>query len=337
MYQIGRSRRPSREAQSDRFLHTFAQLFVVDRRPPARGPLVVLRRRLERGSRTRSSAASGSGPGAKRSFATPSRSAISCARWPSSNAHTESAVLHVHGAVPRDARGPRVARDRRADRRRPALEQLRHAGLRAEARELARGSSLPSRSRLHLHDLRRLDRQRGRVRRRDHRLSLPARRSASTRRRPGSSSESTSSSSSSGGAVEQLRLREQQREHGQPLLALRAELAQVAVAARDQHVVEVRAERRSSPRSRSRARRASSSASGRRLGRRTRVARPAGRARRRARRSPARAARASRGARRPARAPSSATRSVHGSSASRSDRPSCTRRSAALRCASVAR
>ena len=71
---------------------------------------------------------------------------------------------------------------------------------------------------------------------------MPATRSASTSRRPGSSSESTSSSRSSGGARQELGLREQQREHRQPLLALRAVLAQVAVAARDEHVVEVRAE-----------------------------------------------------------------------------------------------
>ena len=40
---------------------------------------------------------------------------------------------------------------------------------------------------------------------------------------------------------EQLRLREQQREHGQALLALGAELPQVARPARHLHVVEMRA------------------------------------------------------------------------------------------------
>ena len=43
---------------------------------------------------------------------------------------------------------------------------------------------------------------------------------------------------------DQLRLREEQREHREPLLALRAEAAQLARAGDDDHVVEVRAERR---------------------------------------------------------------------------------------------
>jgi hypothetical protein len=42
----------------------------------------------------------------------------------------------MNRAVARDPRGPRVAGDRVADRRRPALDELGQPGLRAEAREL---------------------------------------------------------------------------------------------------------------------------------------------------------------------------------------------------------
>src|SRR6185437_6222237 len=44
--------------------------------------------------------------------------------------------VDVHGAVLRDARRPGVPRDRLAHRSGPTLEELRHAGLGAEAREL---------------------------------------------------------------------------------------------------------------------------------------------------------------------------------------------------------
>ena len=124
-------------------------------------------------------------------------------------------------------------------------------------------------------------------------------------------------------------------EDGESLLALRAELPQVAVAARDEHVVEVRAEPRRSAldvageprleRSRRRRRR-----------RRTRAGRPAGRARRRAPRTPAPSARASTRRSSTSVAPSAATRSVHGSSAARSERRRAAP-AAAPRCAARAR
>ena len=47
----------------------------------------------------------------------------------------------MHRPVAGDARRPRVAGDPVADRRRPALDELRHPGLRPEARELRRASS----------------------------------------------------------------------------------------------------------------------------------------------------------------------------------------------------
>ena len=141
-----------------------------------------------------------------------------------------------------DACRPRLPGDRLAGGVRPPLEQLGHAGLWAEAAR-ARADLLPSGSRLHLHELGRLDGKRGGVRRSDHRLARcrdtlrqhlpPARvelgedvveQEQERRRR------------------QQLGLREEEREHGQALLALRAELAQVAVAARDENIVEVRAE-----------------------------------------------------------------------------------------------
>ena len=58
---------------------------------------------------------------------------------------------------------------------------------------------------------------------------------------------------------DQLRLGEQEREHGEPLLALRAERAEIAVAGADRDLVEVRAGTRRA-RARCRGRAAASSA-----------------------------------------------------------------------------
>ena len=92
------------------------------------------------------------------------------------------------------------------------------------------------------------------------------------RRRSGSSSESTSSSRRSGGNAaavgDQLGLGEQEREHGEPLLALGAEAAKLARAGGEDDVVEVRPEP-VTPRSRSRSSRASSVGDRRRLRRRS--------------------------------------------------------------------
>ena len=78
--------------------------------------------------------------------------------------------VHLHGAVARDARRPCVARDRSADDLRPALDELGHAGLRAEAAQL--GADLAT-ERIHAPP-RRVARARSaarRVRRSDHRLA----------------------------------------------------------------------------------------------------------------------------------------------------------------------
>ena len=79
--------------------------------------------------------------------------------------------VHLHRPVPRDARRPRVARDRGADDVRPALDELGHAGLRPEARRARPGSRYRADPCSHLHELRGLDGQRRGVRRRDHRLA----------------------------------------------------------------------------------------------------------------------------------------------------------------------
>ena len=115
---------------------------------------------------------------------------------------------------------------------------------------------------------------------------------------------------------DRLGLGEEQGEQGEPLLSLRAEAAQIAVAGGDHDVVEVRARARSRrARDRARARRRAPPASAAR--RRTGATPLRGRTRRREPRTAARAARESRRA--PRRAPlrAAATRSLHGSTASR--------------------
>src|SRR5439155_18738123 len=194
-----------------------------------------------RASTCRSSSGSGSGPGANRSFPTPSRSAISPARWPSSNDQIESAVFTwtVPSLAIRAGHALRAIAAPTAAGQRSTTSAIPACGPKRASSDLI---SLPSGSILHLHDLRRVGWERRRMCRCDHRLphtrdplcehTAPAKVELreyvveqEQRRR-----------------VEQLCLREQQREHRQPLLALRAELAQVEIAARDQHVVEMRTE-----------------------------------------------------------------------------------------------
>ena len=135
VYQTGRSRRSLREAQSDRFLHTFAQLFVADRGGQRAGPFLLLRGGLERrlgrlfvGLRERSR----SEPKPRHAEALRDLPGL----LPELERPHRIGRVHVDGAVLRDPRRPGVSRDRLAHRRGPALEQLGHARLRAEAREL---------------------------------------------------------------------------------------------------------------------------------------------------------------------------------------------------------
>ena len=132
---------PLCKPQTDRFLHTFAQLFVSDRGGDRPRPLLVLRRGLDRASKRPLRRPTASGPGAKRSRGTSQpaarrRSAISAARWPSSKAQTESAVCTC--TVPsREMRAGQALRAIAAPTTlRPALDELGHAGLRAEAAKL---------------------------------------------------------------------------------------------------------------------------------------------------------------------------------------------------------
>ena len=340
MYQTGRSDRVPCEAQTDRFLHTFAQLFVGDRGGDrAARARSSSRRRLERRSATAlRRRLDGSGPGAKRTARRRrAASAISARALAELERPDRVGRVHVQRPVAGDARRPRVARDRGADRRRPALDELgqaRPAGRSARARRGSRyraGSMAPPP-------------RAGRARpaARDACVAvitvwpMPATRAASTRRRPGSSSESTSSSSSSGAvgsSSASARSSESTASRCSPCEPkLRRSRSPLAIS----DVVEVRPEPgraalevalRAAPRA---------SADGRRLARRSRAARrqaelvgALGEARRergeRLARAPSTSA-----------APSAATRSVHGASASRSARARAAR-GAARRSAARAR
>src|SRR5919198_550436 len=117
-----------------------------------------------------SSAACGSGPGAKRSLGTPSAAAISAPRWPSSYAQTESAVftwtvpsLAIRaGHALRAIAGPTASGQRSTSSAIPACGPKRASSERI---------SSASGSKLHLHQLGRFQRQRSWVRRRDDSLT----------------------------------------------------------------------------------------------------------------------------------------------------------------------
>src|SRR5581483_8575777 len=179
---------------------------------------------------TSSSGGSGRGPGAKRSFAPPSRSEISAARCPSSNAHTESAVCTCTvpsramraGHALRAICGPTAAGQRSSSSAMPACGPNRASSPRR---------SSASRSTAHLDELRGLEGKRRGVRGGDHRLPHAGdplgEHAAAARVELGEDVVEEQERR----RVEQRRLREQQREHREPLLALRPELAQVAAAA----------------------------------------------------------------------------------------------------------
>ena len=127
---------------------------------------------------------------------------------------------------------------------------------------------------------------------------------SSAARRVSSSSLSTSSRRRSGGGAAavggEIGLREDEREHGRALLALRAEAAQIPAGRLDPDVAQVRAERRRAAR-RSRSKRAVERLHGRRVGLVAQRRRRAGRAPRHARRTRARDPRRARRGRRRAR------------------------------------
>src|SRR5581483_2451973 len=193
------------------------------------------------GSGASAAATVGNGPGANRSFATPRRSVSSAARWPSSNAQTESRVAtwSVPSRPMRAGHALRAISAPAAAGHRSTIEASPACG---PKRASSRRSSSDSLSRSHLHDLRRLGRQRRRLRRGHHGLLHV--------RNPRRQHAAAAGVELREDVVEQeqrarrgeLRLREQQREQHEPLLALRAEAAQVAAAGRDAYVVEVRPE-----------------------------------------------------------------------------------------------
>ena len=140
MYQIGRLLRPRARLKLTAFCTLSRSFSSLIEEAIARGPLGVLRRHLDRardglvvGLRQRARARSG--PSARSSFAGDLGGALAELERP----HRVGGV-HVHRAVACDARRPGVARDRGADGGRPALDELGHAGLRAEADELGAGS-----------------------------------------------------------------------------------------------------------------------------------------------------------------------------------------------------
>ena len=266
---------------------------------------------------------------------------------PSSKAQVADAVLTC--SVPSRARraGPCVARDGLA-RPRPARRARSPSCPRPSARSgRARARTWRSRRSISARSPRRASLRaaapgRAAARRRSSRSRSPGRRGrsarASARRRVASSSERTSSRRTSGGVPpllgDHLRLGEQEREHGQPLLALGAEAPQVPLSRADRDVVEVRPETGDAalqialePRLERR--------HGRRLAavvergaRQAELVRTLGKDRReqrdRLRRDATRAA------------PRVATCSVHGATASRVEAPNETRRSAAFRCPTAA-
>ena len=179
------------------------------------------------------SAGSGSGPGANRTAGdAEARGDLGRAVAELERPDRVRGVDHVQRPVAGDPRRPGVPRDRRRRRRPASARRGRPRPACGPKRdELARGPSQPSLSRGHLHHLA------GSTGKRERCVAVITACSsvgdAARRARRGggaSSSESTSSSSRSGGAGEQLRLGEEKREERQPLLALRAEAAQVAVA-----------------------------------------------------------------------------------------------------------
>src|SRR5581483_7413419 len=125
------------EAQTDRFLHTFTEVFVPDRRGDLRRePLLVRgRRRRRRGDlccrcrRQRPRCEPDLGD------TEPPGDLVR----PLSELERPQRIrrVDVEGAVTRHPCRPGIAHDRRADGRRPALEELRETRLHTEARELA--------------------------------------------------------------------------------------------------------------------------------------------------------------------------------------------------------
>ena len=175
VYQSGRSDRRSRGSGRPLFSTVLRRFSSLDRRGDRGGLAQIAPAVGDTGAGTgcRSPIGPASGPGAKRTVATPSRAAISCPRWASSKAQTESARVDVERAVARDPGGPRVPRDPLADGVRPALDERRRGPPEGPKRaELA-----PDRVRQPFQGspprLARLDRKQGRVRRGDHGLAEP--------------------------------------------------------------------------------------------------------------------------------------------------------------------
>ena len=186
------------QAQTDCLFDSFAEVFVGDPggdRGRPRLPLPAVGSAVVPGP---GRLAAGQGPGAKRMFATPSRAAISPARWASSKAQTESAVLTWRCRRARSATARRCGRSPR--RRRPSsARRSRRARRGAEA-----GRSRADRVRqpFHCSPPRAAPGSAGSAEGCVAVISVcpsPARGAASASRRRRSSSESTSSRSRSGG------------------------------------------------------------------------------------------------------------------------------------------
>ena len=325
---VGRSPREARaNCPRDRSRSSSSSIAAAQRAAVAAPARASPRGRAQARSPGSSAAGSASGPGANFSAGVfGSRDAISAARCVELEGPHGVARVHDERPVADEPRGPRVARDLRPDRRRPRSSRGADLGLRAEARSSRDSSpsgsisdSLPDRAGRDLEELVRLGRQHRRVRG-GHEPGRPRRRA-----RRGSACGGVElrehvveqqQRRDAATAGEHLGLGEQEREHREPLLALRAEAAQLAGRARDHDVVEVRAEPRRAalevavePRcERGRARRLAVVGE---------LRRRRARARRRARRTagPSSSSTSRRAA--TSSAPSSAACSVHGASAAR--------------------
>ena len=198
----GRSPAALARLEKHRFLHSSAQLLVLDRRRD-RGGLAPPARASARAAPA--GRASGSWPGSG-----PGREADARNAEPPGDLGRAVAELerpdrvgraHVQGPVARDPRRPGVARDRGADRLRPALDDLARGPACGPKRASSARTCSDSLSRSHLHDCAGSTGSALRCVAVITTCPMLATRSASTRRRRESSSESTSSSSSSGAAA----------------------------------------------------------------------------------------------------------------------------------------
>ena len=244
MYQIGVSERPRARLKLTAFCTLSRSFSSLIAEAIAASPFVVLWRRLAGGStqpaRGRPRAA---GPGRSGASA---RRAGRRSRRPAGRARTprpSRLCRDVHRPVTGDPRGPGVTRDRLADDGRPALDELGHARPAGRSGRAPRGP--PYRADPGSRPPRSAPARAGSAERCVAVITvcpIPATRAASTSRRPRSSSESTSSRSSSGGVGSSSASASSSDSTASRCSPCEPNWRRSRVAARDEHVVEMRAE-----------------------------------------------------------------------------------------------